>query len=73
MVVVLFASGGPVSVLAGAVSVSGEGESGSVFGYVVLGFGYVTPPCRKFIAAASGCVGFRDLVLDFGETHCNWS
>jgi hypothetical protein len=37
MVVVLFASGGPVLVLAGAVSVSGEGESGSVFGYVVLG------------------------------------
>jgi hypothetical protein len=24
---------------------------------------------RKFVAAAFGCVGFRDLVLDFGETQ----
>jgi hypothetical protein len=42
---------------------------GVAFVLLKIGFGYVTPPCWKFVAAASGCVRFWDLVLDFGETH----
>jgi hypothetical protein len=39
--------------------------------FVLLGIdsGYVTPMYQKFVAAAYGCVGFWDLVLDFVETH----
>jgi hypothetical protein len=39
--------------------------------FVLLGIscGYVTSPCRKLVSAASGCVKFWYLVLDFGETH----
>jgi hypothetical protein len=41
--------------------------------FVLLGIscGYVTSPCRKLVSAASGCVKFWYLVLDFGETHRN--
>jgi hypothetical protein len=63
-------------VLAGGDSISGEGEGGYVFDYVVLGLllsGSEMVLDTLLLHAGSlslqHCVGFRDLVLDFGETH----